>query len=252
MDVPVAFRASPSKIALFEDCPRRYRFKYVLKLPSVPRPWLSFGNSMHAALKELFDLEPDARTWEALERALRANWVRDGYADAEEERRYGIRALDGLKRFFETEPDVRTLPPPRLREHWIEVKVGDVVLNGKVDRVDETPEGLTVVDYKTGEPKAPERASADLAFTIYAILVRGLLRRAPSRFVWHFVEAGEKVVTVREPEALDRALEDVLGMVERIRAEAEFPPITGPGCRFCDYLERCPEGTAVVEATQEG
>ncbi|MCA1832798.1 MAG: PD-(D/E)XK nuclease family protein [Actinobacteria bacterium] len=251
MSEPLVFHASPSKITLFLDCPRRYKYRYIDNLPTLPRPWFSFGASVHMALKELFDLEPGDRTWEVLEGSLRRNWIREGYATKDEEKSYGERALRGLKTFFEKDREVQTIATPRLSEFTIQLKFDDVVLNGKVDRVDQTEAGFVVTDYKTGEPRAPEWAATDLAFTIYALLVRGRLHAAPAKLVWNFVENATRVETNREPDALDRALADVLGIVADIRAEKEFEPRPGHGCRFCDYLGHCEDGAAFVRQASE-
>lgn len=250
IETPV-FHLSPSKIKLFDDCPRRYKFRYIDKVPTIPRPWLSFGASVHASLKDLFDAEPSARTWDRLEVSLRRNWIREGYTTREEEKSYGERALRGLRTFYEKDEDIRTVPRPRLSEFTIQLKFGDVVLNGKVDRVDETDAGFVVTDYKTGEPRAPEWAATDRAFTVYALLVRGRLRAPPSSLVWSFIESGTKVATTRDPEALDRALADVLKVADDIRAEKVFEARPGHGCRLCDYLGRCEEGTEYVRASQQ-
>lgn len=238
------FYASPTRLALWRQCRRRYKFRYLDGLPTRDWPWLSFGQSVHAALKEFFDLGPETRTWERLERSFRRNWVRKGYAGEEEERAYFERGLAALRRVFESE-DARA-PRPRLLEFSVQELVGDVVLCGKMDRVDDTPEGLVLTDYKTGRPRAPEEAQADQAFTMYALLLRARFKRPPVRLVWDFVETGDRVVTARAPEALDRAKEDLLRLVAEVRAATEFPPSPGPLCATCDFLERCPEGARAV------
>ena len=237
------FFASPTKLAVWRQCRRRYRFRYVDHVPAKPRPWLSFGQSLHAALKELFDTRPENRKWARAERSYRSNWVRKGYADAAEERTYYERGIAALRRVFASE-DIRS-PRPRALEFTVQAKIDDVVLCGKVDRVDDSHEGMVVTDYKTGRPRAPERAQADQAFTMYALLVQARFKRAPARLVWDFVETGDRVVTARAPEALDRARDDVLTLVAQVRADEEFPASPGPMCGLCDYLEHCPEGQAV-------
>lgn len=240
------FFASPSKLGTWKQCPRRYRFRYIEKLPTIPRPWFAFGASVHAALKEIFNIRPENRSVELLEKFLETNWVRKGYASAEEEAEYRERAVGALRRYAAEEPDFATAPRPKVLEFTVEAKIGDVVLMGKVDRIDDTPDGLVVIDYKTGRSRPPEEARGDTAFTMYAMLVAHRFKRAPKALEWRYVETGDRVVTQREPEAFERVRAEVLAEVARIREEVEFPPSPGPGCVFCDYLDRCPEGRAAV------
>jgi len=243
------FFASPTKLAVWRQCRRRYRFRYVDRLPKKAWPWLSFGQSVHVALKDLFDTRPENRTWARAERFYRRGWVRRGYADAAQERAYFERGLAALRRVFAA--DGIAAPRPRLLEFTVQQKIGDVVLCGKVDRVDDSLRGLVVTDYKTGRPRAPEQAQADHAFTMYALLVAERFKRPPSKLVWDFVETGDRVETRRPPDALERARADVLHLVERVRADDEFPPSPGRYCGACDYLERCPEGLARAGAVEE-
>jgi putative RecB family exonuclease len=236
------FFASPTKLATWRQCRRRYRYRYIDHLPAKPRPWLSFGQSLHATLKDLFDTRPENRKWAGAERSYRRNWVRKGYAGAEEERSYFERGIAALQRIFASD-DISS-PRPRAVEFNVQAKIDDVVLCGKVDRVDDSLDGMVITDYKTGRPRAPERAQADQAFTMYALLVQARFKQAPARLVWDFVETGDKVTTARAPEALSRAQTDVLALVAQVRADDEYPASPGPLCGLCDYLERCPEGQA--------
>jgi putative RecB family exonuclease len=237
------FFASPTKLSTWRQCRRRYRYRYVDHLPAKPRPWLSFGQSLHATLKDVFDARPENRKLARAERSYRGNWVRKGYQGVEEERSYFERGVAALRRIFASD-DIRS-PRPRALEFNVQAKIDDVVLCGKVDRVDDGSEGLVVTDYKTGRPRAPERAQADHAFTMYALLVRARFKQPPAQLIWDFVETGDRVVTARAPEALDRARADVLALVAQVRADQEYPASPGQMCGWCDYLEHCPEGQAV-------
>ena len=42
---------SPSRLATFLQCPRKYDFQHVKKLPTKPSPHLDLGSNVHAALR---------------------------------------------------------------------------------------------------------------------------------------------------------------------------------------------------------
>lgn len=240
------FFVSPSMLKVWRRCRLQYRFKYVDRVPAIQRPWLSFGQSVHAALREIFNAGPSKRTVELFEHYLETNWDRRGYAGEEEETRYRERAVATIRRYAKDEDDFTQAPRPRLLEFNVEQKIDDVVLRGRVDRVDDTPDGLVVIDYKTGKSSPPEHARGDEAFTMYAMLIASRFKAPPKQLEWRFVETGDRVVTAREPDAFDRVRQNVLAEVSAIRAETAFEPSPGAACRFCDYLDRCPEGRAAA------
>src|SRR5215471_1705016 len=83
------FVATPSKLAYFEDCPRRYRHAYVDR-PTPPKDvhWAhnSLGASVHTALRNWYGLTAGRRRPQELARLLRATWVSEGYRDKVQER----------------------------------------------------------------------------------------------------------------------------------------------------------------------
>ena len=57
---------SPSRLATWQQCPRRYDFQHVQKLPTKPSPNLDLGSNVHAALRDWLRLPPAQRTWDGL------------------------------------------------------------------------------------------------------------------------------------------------------------------------------------------
>src|SRR5690606_10416349 len=88
--------ATPSKLAAYEDCPRRYRYSHVDR-PAPPKgpPWApnSLGASLHTALRNWYEVPPARRSPELAATLLRAGWVREGYRDEEQERQVWRRAV---------------------------------------------------------------------------------------------------------------------------------------------------------------
>src|SRR4029453_14068941 len=95
---------------------------------------------------------------------------------------------------------------------------GDVTLKGRLDRVDRTPEGLRVVDYKTSaRPLGQERADADPALTVYAALAERRLGEPVAALVLDYVVAGVQVETTRPPAVLAERLAEVLATARALR-----------------------------------
>ena len=72
-------KLSYTALSTYEQCPLQYRFRYIDRLDWKPRPALSFGQSLHAALESLYSQQtphfPDLPTLLAM---LDEVWVSDG------------------------------------------------------------------------------------------------------------------------------------------------------------------------------
>jgi putative RecB family exonuclease len=249
MDLDRVTFLSPSALERYRLCPRLYRFLYVDGLWRMSRSssQQSFGTSMHAALREFYRLPAGRRSLRMLLELFRRLWVRDGYRGKEQQQRERERGAEALRSWYAR---TDTSVVPHATELGLQAAWGDIVLKGRLDRVDAdagTGGGLVVVDYKTGRrPVTQEAADADEALTIYAALVERRLARPVTRMVLDYVVAGEQVVTERPPEVLRERLGEVLATAATLRADHEFTPRPGPWCAGCDLLRRCPEGQLEV------
>jgi putative RecB family exonuclease len=247
MDLDRATLLSPSALERYRHCPRLYRFLYVDGLWRLSRSSgrQAFGTSVHAALREFYRLPVGRRSLRMLLELFRRLWVRDGYRDKEEQQRERERGAEALRTWYGR---ADTTVVPHATELGLQAAWGDVVLKGRLDRLDaDRGGGLVVVDYKTGRrPATQEAADADEALTIYAALVERRLARPVTRMVLDYVVAGEQVVTERPPEVLRERLGEVLATAATLRADREFTPRPGPWCAGCDLLARCPEGQLEV------
>ena len=155
MGKKIVLRLSPSKVSIFERCPRLYKFIYLDKLShkyKKPKPYLTMSNHIHETLKDFFSIVPvRMRSAATIEIILKEKWQRYnfGFSDSEDERRWLEKALAELKTFVLTQ-DVRI--DPYLLEKSLEVEITPwLTLAARVDRVDKMSDGrLHVIDYKTG------------------------------------------------------------------------------------------------------
>ena len=241
------YPASYFRLSMFRQCRRRYKLHYVDDLGDVyrkPRPYLTMGDNVHGALRDLFAVEVEGRSEERLIQLMRARWRRnrEGFNDREEERRYGERATSQLRRFAQRED--LTIQPVAV-EDYHKVDVDDTLaLLGKIDRVDRDSEGLHIIDYKTGAPREPD----PLQLQMYGLIVVRKFDPAPIRASCHYLGTGEWITQAATEETMAQALEDVRRQVAAIVAEREYPTSAGPLCGYCDFLEICRDGKTIVES----
>ena len=144
-------RVTPSKLATWGSCRRRYRMTY-LDRPAPPRghAWAhaTLGASVHNALRALLVRPPAERTPEVARTEVAAAWGGEGFADAAQSARYRDLAADQVAAYV-AESDLPDVDAVGL-ERWVSAPVGTIVAEGRVDRIDERPDEGVVM----GEPAA--------------------------------------------------------------------------------------------------
>ncbi|MEB3365980.1 RecB family exonuclease [Saccharopolyspora mangrovi] len=250
-------RVTPARLSTWAGCPRRYRMAY-LDRPAPKRggPWANatLGAVVHNALKAYFELRPDERTPQRAEVLVHRNWKSDGFADSEQVAEHRRRAQRWVHDYVSGLPADFT---PVAVERWVSAPVGEIIAEGRVDRVDERDGELVVVDYKTGRHGLRvDDAKNSLALGLYALAVRKTLRRPCNRVELHHLPTGtvsawdhtaESLDGLRErAERLAGEIQDATDSLESTTtntvAETAFPVRTGPHCSWCDFRAHCTEG----------
>jgi RecB family exonuclease len=243
VDAQGRVRLSFSRVDTYQLCPRKFRYAYVDRLPSVPSPHLSFGSSIHAALEAFYDRKlPGCPTEEELLGFLFDGWETGGFQalTREEQLEYYRHAQDVLRRFHHRAAPTYRLPAAT--EAWFELPIGyEAVVVGSIDRVDVDDAGdLHVIDYKTNRKvKDRARVAGSLQLAIYALACRHLYGILPATVSLDFVVPGVVVTVGLEELDLDAARQAVLDTAAAVRAE-RFEPTPNRLCDWCDYRDVCP------------
>jgi RecB family exonuclease len=243
IDAEGRVRLSFSRIDTYANCPRKFRYAYVDKLPGRPGPHLSFGSSIHNALEAFYDRKlPACPSEEELLGFLYAGWEHSGFADLprEEQVAFYRHAQQVLRRYHRRIADRYRLPVAT--EAWFELPIGyEATVVGSIDRVDVDDEGrFHVVDYKTNRKvKDRGRVARSLQLSLYALACRHLYGALPATVSLDFVVAGVEVVATLDELDLDAARQAVLDTAAAVRAQA-YGPRPNPLCDWCDFQALCP------------
>ncbi len=246
-------RLSPSGASTFEQCPRRWRFRYVERLPEPSGVEALVGTLAHRVLELLMQQVPGRRTKDEARRIARAVWpetaASEDYRDlglsedeAREFRWRAWRAIEGLWH-LEDPADVEV----EATEEHVSVMLGEVPFRGVVDRLEREPDGLVVSDYKSGRAPSARFAPARLhQVLLYAAAVGELTGEPPVRA--RLLYLGQRIVAASaaaaETEAAVAHLSETWDAIVDACDADEFEPRPGPLCRYCAYAARCPEGQA--------
>jgi putative RecB family exonuclease len=260
---------SYSSYHTYLECPLRWKYLYVDRLPETPRGYFTFGRVVHTVLEELLRpfVVPAARRagstdsqrtldeWQAKSRSEAApgvmsgeqmlelydrSWSGDGYSSPEEEARYRALGRELLLKFHERLG--RDRPSPISVEEHLEARWDGIPIHGYIDRIDRTPSGgLEIVDYKTSRELSTADALDSDQLSIYQVLVESnYAEPVEGLTLYHLRSLTPHRVPPRE-RGLLTSLYDRLGTVsDGIRAEA-FEPTPGRHCTRCDFRAICPE-----------
>ena len=243
IDAEGRVRLSFSRIDALENCPRKFRYSYVDRLPSVPSPALSFGSSVHAVLEWLHeDRTAGVPDDEALLAALFERWETEGYAGVPRDDQladYG-RARAALLRYRDRLRETGLRPSAGV-EAWFELPFEGAVVVGAIDRVEVDDAGaLHVIDYKTNRrARTRQQVASSLQLGIYALACEHLYGSLPASVALDFVVAGPTVrVPISEVDLADVPVR-VAEAAARIRAGDDVPTPNAL-CPWCDYRALCP------------
>jgi RecB family exonuclease len=262
------YPCTPTRLATWLDCPRRYRMSYLDRPPpSKGPPWAhnSLGASVHNALAAWWRRPRRERTVTAAGDLLEGGWISEGFADDAQSaahRQHCRRIVEA----YVTRLDPAT--EPLGVERTVATRTDLIALSGRIDRLDDRSSSgglaseLVVVDYKTGRHLlTADDARTSLALALYALAAQRVMRRPCRRVELHHLPTGNVLAWEHTEESLDRQLrraEDIAaecaGADERYATQGSaataelFAARPGSGCGWCDFRAHCPEGRAAGPA----
>ena len=229
---------SYTQVSTYLECPLEYRLRYIERLPSRPKGYFSFGNTLHRCLAFYFQKKRPPAVASVLQFYEKV-WSSQGYASADDEVRDKALGIKILTQFCQDHEPVyrRSLAT----EHSFLVDLGGVSLKGVIDRVDISESGgLCIMDYKSGKDfPSPQAMEDDLQLTLYQLAAQSLwLLPAEKLVIYHLRYNMPIECRPRGQDRLEEARQTVFVVQEGIRRK-EFPARRHRFCP-CDYPQRCP------------
>lgn len=246
---------SHSSLGSYENCPRKYAFRYVEKIRVDSEGIEAFvGKRVHEILERLYRfvtrgqlpsldrvIDRYQRTWDEHYDAERIRIVRQG-TEPGFYRSNGVRCLTNYyRRHYPFDAD-ETLGLEKPIQFALDPE-GHYAVRGIIDRLVRAADGvLEIHDFKTGRRvPSQQNLDRDRQLALYEIGVRAERPEDRDfRLVWHFVQSNQLRTSTRTPEQLDSLRRETTELIDRIRAESEWAPRTGPLCDWCEYREMCP------------
>ena len=246
---------SASDIDLYRTCPLKYKFARVFAIPQEPTINQRFGILIHQVLERFHteQLRADALAASgsqqpsaagSLDRLLalfEAGWRRTGFGSSDDELQYRDRAVASLARYQEHHQ--RSESKPVWLERGFTFAIGSHRLRGRVDRVDQLPEGgYELIDYKTGERRAD--SGDDVQLALYRLGAREAWQVEAELGSYWYVLHDERVPVPAAPDDSERVERTVLEVAAGIEGQDFEPRPSYEICSWCDYRLICPASEA--------
>jgi len=233
---------SPSKLGLYENCPKKYWFSYVLKIPGERKTYFTLGSVVHTVI-ELITQQLKAGEVLSEDEALtilESRWRSGAYEFTSKEQQDRAVAEEMIRNFLvhqgtkdSTIVDI---------EKWISLDIEGRTIRGKVDRIDDVGETLEVIDYKSSKNRTSRpQLKKDFQMALYKLGVDNAFQKPVSQVGHWYLRMDQEWMVELTDEELEAVRQRAVAVMESIEA-GQFEATPGyQSCRYCDYGELCDE-----------
>lgn len=245
-----------TQLKAFETCPLQYKFAHVLVVPTRGKFTFSFGKTMHSTLQKFFDQilkkenhkqtdffggkgseEAAVPTEVELLKIYEETWINDWYDSKSHEDEYRKLGRSKLRDFYKLHEG--KWPKTKYLEKGFNLRVGECTMRGVIDRVDEVPGGIEIVDYKTGSVPKDEKYLDKDQLLIYQAAAGEVLGEKPVLLSYYYLDENKKMSFLGTDEELGEIKEKIAATIEEIK-KSEFPPKPSLfTCKNCDFKDIC-------------
>ena len=181
-------------------------------------------------------------TYKDLEKIYEKEWVDEWYeSKAQKERYYKL----GRKLVKELYDKFKANPPKILKindqlalEIWFNLKIGDNLLKGRIDRIDEVAGGVKIVDYKTGTSKDKLDKESKQQLLLYQMAVEEVYGLKLVEMAYHYVEDDKELAFLGTEKEKRAQKQKITEQIEKIK-QSDFTPTPGFHCQYCDFKDIC-------------
>ena len=259
---------SPSSINLYKQCPRKYFYQYIIKLPTKPSIHLIRGFIVHEVLEEFFKIDIAsldkgdykygfrsyvmsklAKLWgnskdKLLKLGLTTADLDFYYVDSQEMLTNFIDSFseklgNKLKGASDLEKAFKQLTPS------VEEKIQniDLQVRGFIDAIHDDNGEIVIMDYKTSK-KDDMTPAYRLQLGIYALLYQQKYNKTPSKVGINFLKFGERMIDV-DDSLINEAKHEIQYVHEMTVTDniIDYPRKESGLCKWrtgqCDFYNEC-------------
>ena len=180
--------------------------------------------------------------FEKLIKLYEENWIGEWYENQKQKDDYYKKGKDILKEFYnqftKNPPKILKINDNLALEMPFNLKVGEHTLFGVIDRIDETKDGVTIIDYKTGQSKDKLDFESKEQLLIYQIAAQEVLHLKPSQLAYYYLDDGKFASFLGSEKDIKNQKDKIIEEIEKIK-NSEFEPTPGWQCQYCDFKDIC-------------
>jgi DNA helicase II / ATP-dependent DNA helicase PcrA len=254
-----------SQLSAYQRCPYQYKLMHVLKIPMKGSASFSFGNTIHNTLQKFYEKVQELNSvkqdslfglpaensvqsnikvlpQEELLDLYKKNWIPDWYNNKIQREDYYKKGKELLRIFYKAQEGNWTSPVSL--EGFFKIKVGDYLINGRIDRIDQQKDGtLEIIDYKTGKSKDKLSTTDKQQLLIYQIAAKSLPQYRHigevGKLTFYYVNDNLRTSFVGKEKDFEKLEIKLLDILDNIK-NANFKPTPNKFvCQYCDFKEIC-------------
>ncbi|MDD3262258.1 MAG: PD-(D/E)XK nuclease family protein [Candidatus Absconditabacteria bacterium] len=258
-----------SQLQLFQQCPRKYQYKYVDQVKEKEfesSPDLILGQSVHKVLENLYnnvnvfkipsleDVMEDFHNTrnEEMEKATKEKPLQiKGQQTLEDYIRRGEHYVNAYYKKYSPFENVKVIATESMMHFQLD-KDGQKKFRGVIDRIDKDGDTFIINDYKTNKNLPPEQKQEYIEQqTLYGLGIQQkygkYLKNIKARLHYlHFDITDEREIT---DEVLAPIVEKYSSIIEGVEHKKfaynmgnkrAFEPIQNEYCKYCEYMTICP------------
>lgn len=257
---------SHSRLKSFEQCPLKFKYKYIDNIPEIQRTIEShLGRVVHTTLEWLYNKvkKNQIPTIDETIMCYATKWEQDfgpeiiivnGKLKTKDYFNKGVEFL--VNYYTRHHPfDDNTLELEK--QIIIELdQEGEYKLQGFIDRLVHNlkTDELEIHDYKTGNfLPTQEELDNDRQLALYSLAIKELFGHEKEVIlIWHYLAHDKKIHSKRTNEQLQQLKKETLELIKEIEATKKFPHYISKLCDWCEYKSICPAwGNSPVQRTLE-
>ena len=242
------------------ECPWKYFYRNLVRVPEKPTSSSLYGNALHNALRLFRDLSSSTQTYQSLATLLeylKISIDQQGFTPASYDDAFkkGVRALSDWHERNKKSYEFNTMCEKKFEVYYRSdmTDPSQILLRGLIDVIEFRTDGmLHVIDYKTGKHKSRKEllgetksASGDYKrqLDFYCILLELSQMQTPSLLTLEFIEpdASNNSVT-HDFDYDDTAVKELKSTIERVSNEIYSltfwdKQCETPDCEYCALRE---------------
>ncbi|MDO8623443.1 MAG: PD-(D/E)XK nuclease family protein [archaeon] len=243
---------SYSKISSFEQCPLKFKYKYIDKVEIKEKNIeLFLGNMVHETLEWLYLKVREGQT-PTIEETIKYycdNWENkfdDSLIITKQQYNFEYYFNLGVKfiidYYIKHQPfDDNTIAlEKKILIDLDELK--NYQLIGFIDRLvyNKEKDEYEIHDYKTANSlPLKEKIESDRQLALYSIAIKNEFNAKKVHLFWHYLAFNKTIYTIKTDEELIKLKKDVLELIKKIESTQEYAPNQSVLCNWCEFKNIC-------------